>query len=238
MNKKYFLKNIRTLLDEGFSEEELRDLCFYEHEFRSVHAQLSHTASKVAIIRQLLEYAEQKVLLDNLLCWAKGRNPVRFAEYQPYSTSLSASNVNIERKDQRVDKDVIKVPFLGYIAAGEPIQVPEGAFDSETDTIELPRMLIPTKGPVYILKVRGLSMIDALVNDGDSLVMLHTETAKNGDMVAVWLIDQQETTLKRFYRKGELIQLRPENKMFPTIEVDADNVIIQGRVVTIIRQFR
>lgn len=132
--------------------------------------------------------------------------------------------------------DLVRVPLLGRIAAGAPIQVPEGAFDSETDTIELTRDLVPAKEDIYALKVQGTSMIDALINDGDIVIMRHTNTADNGDMVAAWLIDQEETTLKRFYRESNRIRLQPENQAMDPIYVSPDKVSIQGRVVAVIRQ--
>jgi repressor LexA len=132
--------------------------------------------------------------------------------------------------------NLIKIPLLGRIAAGNPIEVPEGAFDSETDTIELTPELVPQEEGIYALKVQGTSMIDALINDGDVVVMRHTNTADNGDMVAAWLTDREETTLKRFFQEGDRVRLQPENQTMDPIYVDADKVEVQGRVVTVIRQ--
>ena len=132
--------------------------------------------------------------------------------------------------------DLVKIPLLGRIAAGSPIQVPEGAFDSDTDTIELTRDLVSAEDGIYALKVQGTSMIDALINDGDIVVMRHTQTANNGDMVAAWLVDQEETTLKRFYHEGSRVRLQPENQAMQPIYVDANKVEVQGRVVAVFRQ--
>ncbi len=132
--------------------------------------------------------------------------------------------------------DLIKVPLLGRIAAGSPIAVPEGSFDSETDTIELTRDLADGEDNIYALRVQGTSMIDAFINDGDIVVMRHTSTANNGDMVAAWLVEREETTLKRFFQEGDQIRLQPENKTMDPIYVDSNKVDIQGRVVTVIRQ--
>jgi repressor LexA len=130
---------------------------------------------------------------------------------------------------------LIKIPMLGHIAAGEPIQVFPDAYTSD-DTIELSRDLVPTDEGLYALKVEGMSMIDAFINDGDVVVMRQTETAGNGDMVAAWLPEQEETTLKRFYKEGKRIRLQPENETMEPIYVDADKVEIKGRVVAVIRQ--
>ncbi len=133
--------------------------------------------------------------------------------------------------------NLIRIPMLGRIAAGAPIDVPDGAVDSDTDVIELTPELLPQHTEdIYALKVKGTSMIDALINDGDIVVMRHTQTADNGDMVAAWLTDREETTLKRFFQEGDKIRLQPENQTMDPIYVDADKVEVQGRVVTVIRQ--
>lgn len=132
---------------------------------------------------------------------------------------------------------LIKVPLLGRIAAGSPIDVPEGAYTSE-DTIDVPSDMLPakTRDKVYALKVKGNSMIDALINDGDIVIMRHTESADNGDMVAAWIEDQEETTLKRFFHEGNRIRLQPENATMDPIYVDPSNVRVMGRVVAVMRQ--
>ena len=130
--------------------------------------------------------------------------------------------------------DVIAVPLLGRIAAGEPIPVPEGTTPGET--IEVTRNLIPGARDVYALQVRGNSMIDALINDGDVVLMQHQQTANNGDMVAAWLINEEATTLKRYYHEGERVRLQPENTQMDPIYVDPANLEIQGKVVAVIRK--
>ena len=130
--------------------------------------------------------------------------------------------------------NVISVPLLGRIAAGEPIPVPESVTSEET--LEVTRDLVPATDGIYALQVRGNSMIDAFINDGDFVVMKHQQTANNGDMVAAWLIDEEATTLKRFYREGDRIRLQPENSQMEPIYVDESNLAIQGRVVAVIRR--
>ena len=129
--------------------------------------------------------------------------------------------------------DLIQVPLLGRIAAGEPIPVPEDGFADEQ--IELTRDLAPAGSDVYALQVRGDSMIDAYINDGDVVVMRHQETANDGDMVAAWLVSEEETTLKRYYHEGHRIRLQPENSQMDAIYVAPDNLQIQGKVLTVIR---
>ncbi len=130
--------------------------------------------------------------------------------------------------------DVIQVPLLGRIAAGTPIPVPEDGFAGEM--VELTRDIVPTGNDIYALQVRGNSMIDAFINDGDMVIMRYQQTANEGDMVAAWLVNEEETTLKRYYHEGNRIRLQPENSEMLPIYVAPDNLQIQGKVLAVIRQ--
>jgi repressor LexA len=144
----------------------------------------------------------------------------------------------IFRSIQLLDrKNIVKVPILGIIAAGEPIPV----LDSETwkneavDTLELTDELTQGK-EVYALKVKGLSMVDALIDDGDVVLMETANTADDGDMVAVWLKDKQEITLKRLFREQQTIRLQPANSQMAPLYVNPSNMEVQGKVVGVIRK--
>ena len=132
------------------------------------------------------------------------------------------------------------VPLLGAIAAGEPIPVPgdlppRGA---AAEMVELPPDLWPeATADLYALRVRGDSMIDAFIADGDVVILRRRETARNGEMVAVWLRDRQEVTLKRFFQEGKKVRLQPENPTMVPIYADARDVEIQGQVVGVIRRY-
>ncbi|MDW8071863.1 MAG: transcriptional repressor LexA [Anaerolineae bacterium] len=130
---------------------------------------------------------------------------------------------------------LVVVPLLGRIVAGEPIPVPDGYTHEEV--IEIPRSWLPRSSytKVYALRVRGDSMIDALINDNDIVLMQYQQTAENGDMIAAWLINEQATTLKRFYHEGDRIRLQPENRQMQPIYVHPSNLLIQGKVVGVIR---
>ena len=129
--------------------------------------------------------------------------------------------------------NLVAVPLLGHIAAGQPIDVPEGAYDAD-DSVEVPRHLL-TGDDVYALKVKGTSMIDAFINDGDIVIMKHVNAANNGDMVAAWLTERDETTLKRFFHEGDKIRLQPENTTMDPIYVAPNMVKVQGKVVAVMR---
>ena len=134
-------------------------------------------------------------------------------------------------------KNTVRVPLLGYIAAGEPIPVP----DSETwkseavETLELTEELTQGK-EVYALRVKGLSMIDALIDDGDLVIMQATSTATDGETVAVWLKDRQEVTLKKLYREKSRIRLQPANKLVPPLYCSPNAIEIQGKVIGVLRR--
>ncbi len=133
----------------------------------------------------------------------------------------------------------LEVPLIGQIAAGEPIPVPDSdTWDStaSSDTLEGPRELTRGREGVYALKVRGSSMMDALINDGDIVLMQHVNVVENGEMAAVWLKAEKEATLKRFYAEEGRIRLQPANSQMKPIYVQPDNVEVQGRVIAVIRQ--
>lgn len=142
--------------------------------------------------------------------------------------------VSLEQGLNPWDK-LVAVPLLGRIVAGEPIPVPEA--NAPEEMIEVPRSLLPisSHSMVYALRVRGDSMVDALINDDDVVLMQRQDTAENGDMVAAWLINEQATTLKRFYHEGDRIRLQPENRQMEPIYVHPSNLLIQGKVVGVIR---
>ena len=138
---------------------------------------------------------------------------------------------------ERVLDGLIRIPLLGRIAAGSPIPVPESDFSLfDGETVELARGVLPDQEGLYALQVRGDSMIDALVNNGDIVVMKHQQHASNGEMVAIWIRDREETTLKHFYLEGDTVRLQPANPTMQPIFVPAANVEVQGKVVMVIRQ--
>jgi repressor LexA len=123
-----------------------------------------------------------------------------------------------------------------------PIQVPaagETYIGDELDGVDVARSLLPLgeKGTeLFALKVKGDSMIDAMVNDGDIVIMKRTEQASNGDMVAIWLPRQDETTLKYFYKEKDRYRLQPANPTMGPIYVNKNEPLeIKGKVVMVIR---
>ena len=134
----------------------------------------------------------------------------------------------------------VDVPVLGTIAAGVPIPVPtEETWETPVlDRIEVPRELTQGKERVYALRVKGYSMLEALVDDGDVIILEPVATVENGQMVAAWLKKESETTLKKFYLENGKVRLQPANNEMNPIYVDPRDVEIQGRVIGVIRKLR
>lgn len=134
-------------------------------------------------------------------------------------------------------RNLVSIPVIGQIAAGFPIPVPGDLEGSDVaDTVELGSDLVRNTGQgLFALRVKGHSMIDALINDGDVVVLRQQATCENGETVAVWLKDQRETTLKKFYLEGDRVRLQPANMTMDPIFTPAENVEVQGRLVTVLR---
>jgi repressor LexA len=140
-------------------------------------------------------------------------------------------------------RDLIKVPMLGRIVASAPSPVPASDFnyyDAES-TIDIARGLLPQKtADLFALEVDGDSMVDAMVSDGDIVVMRRVQNnseARNGDMVAVWLPSRDETTLKYFYKEKDGYRLQPANPTMKPIMINKSEPLeIKGKVVMVIRK--
>ncbi|HUW46023.1 MAG TPA: transcriptional repressor LexA [Dehalococcoidia bacterium] len=131
---------------------------------------------------------------------------------------------------------LVYIPIVGVIAAGEPIPVPDTGTMIPNEGLEVSEELVRGKQDIYALRVKGDSMLDALIGDGDIVLMDYVSSAENGDMVAVWLKEEQEVTLKRFFAEPNRIRLKPANSQMKPIYTTPDNVEIQGRVVAVIRR--
>jgi repressor LexA len=173
------------------------------------------------------------------------------------STSVVSYNLNALEKKNRIERDksvsrglrlveepaprasfgaeLVRVPMLGRIVAGEPIPAPDGVAYAD-ETVDLALGMLDDTEDVYALEVEGDSMIDALVNSGDIVLLKYQQEARNGDMVAAFLRDKHETTLKHFHLEGEQVRLQPANPFMDPIYVDAKNVEIQGRVILVLRR--
>ena len=141
-------------------------------------------------------------------------------------------NVNlIDTENGKNKNSIISIPILGKIAAGLPIE----AISDNTNYIELPETLLK-KGEYFILNVEGDSMIEAGIFDGDQVVIRKANDANNGEIV-VALIDNNEATLKRIFKRGQQVALRPENSNYKTVIYGPDRIQIQGVLKHLIRSY-
>lgn len=140
----------------------------------------------------------------------------------------------VERKREATSR----VPLMGTIAAGQPIPVPTS--DTWTsipeETLQLTDEVTRGKKGIYALRVKGFSLIDALVGDGDIVLVQQTSTVEDGEMAAVWLKIEQEVTLKKVYHEAGRIRLQPANKEMEPMYYQPEDVEIQGRVIGVLRK--
>jgi repressor LexA len=140
--------------------------------------------------------------------------------------------------------DTLRIPILGPIAAGLPLpELQPGVTymtDNEANAVDIARSLLPSKEKgtdLYALEVKGDSMIDAMINDGDIVVMKRAIEARNGEMVAVWLPRDNEATLKYFFKEKDGFRLQPANPTMKPIMIKKDEPLeIKGKVVMVIRK--
>ncbi len=130
----------------------------------------------------------------------------------------------------RIDARAVDLPLLGYVAAGQPIEAVIGR-----ETVTVPEELIGTRD-TYALRVRGSSMIDEQVRDGDIVIVEDRKTAHNGEMV-IALLNNSEVTLKKFFKEGSQIRLQPANSSVNPIFVKSNELQIQGVVVAVMRRY-
>jgi repressor LexA len=160
-------------------------------------------------------------------------------EREGYIKRHSGISRGIELLAGAVSEGIRRVPVIGQIAAGAPIPVPNAdTWDTtaSAETIEVTEDVTRGKKDIYALKVKGSSMVDALINDGDLVLMQHTNSVENGETAAVWLKSEKEATLKKVYRERRRIRLQPANSLMDPIYTAPDNVEIQGKVVAVIRK--
>jgi repressor LexA len=157
----------------------------------------------------------------------------------PVGAGLADSFDQLAQAAVEVAKNVLNVPVWGTIFASLPIPVPE-VTSAPSFTVEVARSMLPDRedpSKLYALEVKGDSMIDAMISEGDIVIMKQATDANNGDMVAVWLDDTNETTLKFFYREKDRFRLQPANPTMDPIYIEKQRPLrIQGKVVMVIRQ--
>ncbi len=136
--------------------------------------------------------------------------------------------------------NVPRAPIVGSIAAGSPIPIFPNEADTQNldfDFIEISAEVNRKYGTVFALEVKGTSMIDALIDDGDVVLVQPTPTVEQGEMAVAWITDREEATLKKFYLEGDRVRLQPANSAMGPIYCQAEDVEVRGKVVGVIRKY-
>lgn len=136
-----------------------------------------------------------------------------------------------QETDTYHDRQMVELPYVGKITAGDPVLATEEVID----TIPLPKAFIG-EGEHFILKVKGTSMVDAGILDGDDIIVRKQNTAKDGDIVVAFLLENEEATVKTFYQDQDIVILKPQNPAFFPRELKDTEVSILGVVTALMRQ--
>lgn len=189
-------------------------------------------------IHRLITALEERGFIRRLAHRARAIEIIKLPDSldnKPFRPQVIQGSGNAAQRGVAVTSDKVRsldVPVMGRIAAGTPID----AISHKTHSVTVPGAMMHAKGLHYALEVKGDSMIDAGINDGDIVVIREQPDAENGDIV-VALIEDQEATLKRLRRKGQAIALEAANPAYETRVYRGDQVQIQGRLVGLIRTY-
>ncbi|MGJ8545187.1 MAG: transcriptional repressor LexA [Sulfitobacter sp.] len=189
-------------------------------------------------IHRLITALEERGFIRRLAHRARALEVVKLPESLGGAPGFVPRVIDGDRPDstppaaQPVTIDAFELPIMGRIAAGVPIE----AISQQSSSVAVPSAMLAGQGEHYALEVKGDSMIDAGINDGDVVVIRETSVADDGDIV-VALVDDAEATLKRFRRQGRSIALEAANPAYETRVLPADQVKVQGRLVGLIRTY-
>lgn len=218
--QKKILEVLETFQDENGYPPSIREICS--------EADISSTS----VVNYYLEQLEEMGYIERDRRISRG---VRLLK------PLEEVSKQVKQAVERAG-ELLQIPIMGRITAGELSPIPSSDFayyDSESK-IEIPPSQLPVRESgkdLFALEVDGDSMIDAMVNDGDIIILKPAQEARNGEMVAIWRTDEDETTLKYFFKENGQVRLQPANPtMAPIIIDDPSDLEIRGKVVMVIRQ--
>ena len=222
--QKKILEVLASFQDQNGYPPTIREIC--------AQADISSTS----VVNYYLEQLEEMGYIERDRRISRGVRLIKPLEGAPQSISTQM------KKAAEAVSEMLQIPVLGRITAGELTPVPSSDFsyyDSESK-IEIPQSQLPGREQgkdLFALEVQGDSMIDAMVNDGDIVIMKPTSEARNGEMVAIWISGENETTLKYFFRENGQVRLQPANPTMQPIYVkDPSTLESRGKVVMVIRQ--
>ncbi|MFO7683183.1 MAG: transcriptional repressor LexA [Chloroflexota bacterium] len=191
--------------------------------------------SSTSVVNYNLTRLEERGYLERDAEVSRG---ISFTDKAREFLGVMVNNISATANSVAAEVGLLRIPLRGNIGASLPMEsvLSDFATYDEEDAIEISASMINGRlQDLFALRVDGDSMIDAMVNDGDIVIMQHQQTAKNGDMVAVWL-EGDTMTLKYFYYDGDRIRLQPANPTMDPIFVDPQDVQVQGKVMMVLRQ--
>ena len=235
-----FIEHVCTIFVLMLTKKQKNLLLFINKKLRSSGVSPSYEEMKASLnlksksgIHRLISALEERGFIKRLAHKARALEVIKLPEtasandiYNSFSPSVIKGGLDSEQEIGGVE-----IPVLGKIAAGTPVE----AIQNEVSRIPLPEN-IEKKGEYFGLKVQGDSMIEAGINDGDTVVIKKTDTADNGKIV-VALIDDHEAMLKRIRKKGKTVALESANKNYETKIFGPDRVKVQGVLVSLYRSF-
>ena len=190
-------------------------------------------------IHRLITALEERGFIRRLAHRARAIEIIKLPEALEATATFVPKVIKGDRPDARppasampIEAQAMEIPVMGRIAAGVPIE----AISEVSHRVAVPGQMLSGQGHHYALEVKGDSMIDVGINDGDVVVILESNTADNGDIV-VALVEDQEATLKRFRQSGNTIALEAANPAYETRLYRDDQVKVQGRLVGLIRNY-
>jgi len=187
-------------------------------------------------IHRIVKSLEERGYIERLENRARAIAPKKNINGQPYFSNVISINkkindLKLKEKAKINNIETNRIPLLGKIAAGTPIE----AISNNDKFIDVPSS-DPSFKECYALYVEGDSMIDEGILDGDIVIIEKKQDVKNGDIV-VALIDKEEATLKKFRKRGDTIALEPANKSYKTQIYGPDRIIVQGKLKTLLRKY-
>jgi len=187
-------------------------------------------------IHRIVKSLEERGYIERLKNRARAIAPKKNINGQPYFANVISINkkindLKLKEKVKINNIETNRIPLLGKIAAGTPIE----AISNNDKFIDVPSS-DPSFKECYALYVEGDSMIDEGILDGDIVIIEKKQDVKNGDIV-VALIDKEEATLKKFRKRGDTIALEPANKSYKTQIYGPDRIIVQGKLKTLVRNY-
>ena len=190
-------------------------------------------------IHRLITALEERGFIRRLAHRARAIEIVKLPESMGGEAGFSPRVIEGDRPDSTPSAalpieavQAVQLPIMGRIAAGVPIE----AISHASSQVAVPNQMLSGQGEHYALEVKGDSMIDAGINDGDVVIIRETSAADNGDIV-VALVEDHESTLKRYFRRGNAIALEAANPAYETRVLPEDKVKVQGRLVGLIRSY-